>query len=581
MGSSEEAPWKELTDKGEEQEQEQEQEHDQQRPDSSPQRPRRFLIQPVENSTRSSHKRHLPSDDNNIRDHQDQAFDVSQNETLPESNQPRRFLPQPIETTTTSHRGLRRFKPELIETDHRTVTGSLKPQQRQEMQTPPAKHATLQSNHSIVARLNLHIHRESSFGSSESKFSYANLIRRQETRRHSFRIPELPSIPSSNSSGSRSPSRSPSSSSSPPKSSHALPTTEQSFGGSFDGEFSDYMLSLAVRSEQEQLKDQTLAAFPNEQIYEPVDHFAIEEDRDDEDWASTQPRDLKSRRESSADLSWELEYMRQHKEEAEQRLRAMGISRKPDLTSPVLKAASKALGPSPPMLGADIVLPRCASPEGTFCENKAEIGSRSASLCVDCCGLWCATNLHGNDQGVGLWMGTCSKTGAGREPHNFAGIVTPMIRDEDMELDPDHRTSITNYTTQSHTPVQGEVMGLLSPLCVPSPKLSKVPEEFHDEFVTQIYNYLSLGYPCIARDYDYELSKISGFSVEKLQQDDFHTDARGYVVAPDSDTGVACTRWEALRLYIREWARQQPNMVDDESCLESWGLPERKGSWAI
>jgi hypothetical protein len=29
---------------------------------------------------------------------------------------------------------------------------------------------------------------------------------------------------------------------------------------------------------QIQLKEQALAAFPNEQVYEPVDHFAIDED---------------------------------------------------------------------------------------------------------------------------------------------------------------------------------------------------------------------------------------------------------------------------------------------------------------
>jgi hypothetical protein len=105
-------------------------------------------------------------------------------------------------------------------------------------------------------------------------------------------------------------------------------------------------------------------------------------------------------------------------------------------------------------------------------------------------------------------------------------------------------------------------------------------DEFDDGFVTQIYNYLSLGYPCLARYYDRELSRISGISIEHLRQDDLQTDAKGYVVASTNASQLSCMRWKALRLYIHEWARQQPSM-EDETNLEAWGMPERRGSWAV
>ena len=43
-------------------------------------------------------------------------------------------------------------------------------------------------------------------------------------------------------------------------------------------------------------------------------------------------------------------------------------------------------------------------------------------------------------------------------------------------------------------------------------------------------------------------------------------------------------RWRALKLYIREWARQHPSFDDgfgeDENPL-AWGVRARRGSWAI
>lgn len=498
------------------------------------------------------------------------------------------MLPQPIETTIASRRGParpqekiqspiasgpRRFKPDLIETDRRSVKGKPGEFYRVNAQDPATERLVSASRSSPRRNTTPH--------PTESKFSYANLLRRQETRRHSFRVPDLPSIPSNSSEGSESSAGSPLSSS---------PTNRLQRGTdgklhmllqeSYDGDFSEYLLSLAARSAQKQLKEQALAAFPNEQVYEPVDHFAIDEDEgDSEDQNSMYPskHHLKSRRQSSADLSWELEYMRQHKEEAEQRLRAMGTSGKPKSAPTEPKSEPKNLGPSPPMLGDDIVLPWSLSPDGTLCENtNTKNDSQTAeNRCTGCGGLWCEESQADGGRGAGLWMGTCRKVdGPERESHLISGIMTPMIQDYETELSPSPRPNAPSSQNDDGGVSSSQYgLGLVLP--------QSSDDEFHDGFVTQIYNYLSLGYPCVARYYDYELGRISGITVEDLRRDDSQADARGYVVAPENNNVMTCIRWKALRLYIREWSRQQPNMAEDENGLEAWGVPERRGSWAI
>ncbi|KAK1751056.1 hypothetical protein QBC47DRAFT_308530 [Echria macrotheca] len=149
----------------------------------------------------------------------------------------------------------------------------------------------------------------------------------------------------------------------------------------------------------------------------------------------------------------------------------------------------------------------------------------------------------------------------------------------------------------------------------------KIASEFDDAFVTQVYNYLSLGYPALARQYDEELSKISRIDMDELEKDDLgimedlwgaeelqkqdrngtkgdeHKDDRSIVLASgkkikatghimlDSEEkdGIReedrCPRWKALKLYIYEWARQHPDL-DGVSPL-GWGVRERRGSWGI
>ena len=111
-----------------------------------------------------------------------------------------------------------------------------------------------------------------------------------------------------------------------------------------------------------------------------------------------------------------------------------------------------------------------------------------------------------------------------------------------------------------------------------------IEEEFGDDFVTQVYNYLSLGYPAIARNFDEELSRISHIPVAELRQDDHLATSRGYIRLGedgnlvDSDiTEESCARWKALRVYVQEWGRQRPNMKEGSAA----GITVRKGSWAL
>lgn len=425
---------------------------------SAPRRPRRFLAQPIETSSRSSQA--LPRTPADSTEKPGNELNRITNQPVKDSRPSRRFLPEPIETTTGSNRGVsagaksseqnvkpgpRRFKPDLIETDRRSVKGKTKTISlpfRHNVRAGPADSSSSRPERSHVG-YRPDTHRAPFPEPPESKFSYASLLRRQEGRRHSFRVPDLPSIPSNSSEDSdescKSRSLSPLH-----KSTHLVPASRRpanAFREGCDGEFEEYLHSLAVRSAQEQLKEQALAAFPNEQVYEPVDHFAIDEDgmgSEEEESMYPQAHHIKSRRQSSADLSWELEYMRQHKEEAEMRLRAMAASRIADMPSSQEPATRSRLA-SPPMLGEDIVLPQSLSPEGTVCEmiDTGNDAHTASDPCSGCGGLWCAASRPGGGQGAGLWMGTCRKgDGRERESQPLPGIMTPMPRGEEAERDP-------------------------------------------------------------------------------------------------------------------------------------------------
>jgi hypothetical protein len=97
-----------------------------------------------------------------------------------------------------------------------------------------------------------------------------------------------------------------------------------------DEKFSGYLSSLAARSAEKRLKDRALEAFRNEQDYQPVSHFAIDQEEDDmddrEDAIKIALGDMRADIrtfgcESTTDLDWKLEEMRRHKEELEMKVR--------------------------------------------------------------------------------------------------------------------------------------------------------------------------------------------------------------------------------------------------------------------
>ena len=110
----------------------------------------------------------------------------------------------------------------------------------------------------------------------------------------------------------------------------------------------------------------------------------------------------------------------------------------------------------------------------------------------------------------------------------------------------------------------------------------KIAAKFDDEFVTQVYNYLSLGYPSLARSFDEELAKIARIPVAELSKEDGDDAAQGHMIEMSLDgtpEEKRCPRWRALKVYIFEWARQHPDL--DSLDPLAWGVRERRGSWAI
>ena len=460
----------------------------------------------------------------------------------------------------------RRFEPEVIDTDSRSFRR--RETEPRSYRGGPSRYSTRNGR----GRMGSPLMRGAST-TPESRFSYASLLRRQRTRRHSFQVPDLPTISSTLDEGAENAEALSALASSESGDDSTEPSNSNERRRESCGEpYYGYSLSISPRSAQKQLKEQALAAFPNEQAHEPVDHFVVDWD-EDEDLGHT-----KFRRASSPDLPWALEHMRQHKEQAEMRNEAEAMRDQP----PAAAAAASRHGirletnqtATPPMLGEDLVFPQSMSPEGTMYAKDIDTG------------LWGTTAKPGNDGGGGgLWMGTCnngveekrSKTRKG----SLLGIPT---------LEP------APVTTRPNTD-DDDVKDII---IVPEPidegpetedvEMEDVPEqndanEFHDGFVTQIYNYLSLGYPCVARYYDYELSEISGIPVQELRRDDLRTDAKGYAgithnEARPKDVESKCRRWMALRLYIQEFARQT-RRSEGMPTVETWGTLERKGSWAV
>lgn len=600
--------------------------------DTSPQKPHRLLPEPLETSSHSSKKArdgkklgtnaastqadlHIPepgksplingmSDPMDSNETQssimptDRLSGFSRHINIPSSisSEKRHLIPSARVAGLRHQTKTRRFTPQLMETARHSYH-------------PVRRSASIDSlprrqTRDIEDIQNCYDQMEAEPGvNQESSFSYASLLRRQETRRRSFRVPELPAIPSSGSEISSGRS-SPEQVAAPLAARPAIcPDDKRHSRDNQANPPLELNPPLPPYPSEAQLKEHALAAFPNEQVYQPVDHFAIdmgeEQSAYDEPGLHKQRLDLKSnRRASSADLPSELEHLRRHKEEAGMNRRHYLTTRGghvPCMTHQTTNGfdevairdevrdknrllAKTRQAASPPMLGSDLAFPQSLTPETTMCE-----GFFGGDLsCPAPAGLWNHNaRVHAQHDQGGLWNGTC-KPDRHSTAHTEAllmGLVTPrrgVENDACLVSNYPHQSQAPSFEHPHHTS-QGSRVDLYHS--------DNSAWEFNDRFVSQIYDYLSLGYPSVARYYDHELSKVSGLPIAALRADDLKSEAKGHVgiysVKNESEESGACMRWLALRLYIQEWARWNPQMLEADRYHEGWGVSERKGSWAV
>ena len=590
---------------------------------------RRVAPQSEESLPKSNRKVRIspPQSANALENRRKQEVPQSSNNTLPIPAKSTRFAPQLIETTRRSRKSgdtapalLPADKTDLSPGDQVHLPRHLRLVRPSPLPGPPEN--TPEASTEEIPRI------------PESRFSSSNLSRKAP-RRQSFRVPTLAPIESQPDSEESTNSNCPSLSTSPSAGSdetepykHATRMRE-----SCDDRYSGYLLALAARAAEKQLREQAMAAYPNETFHEPVDHFAIDRDSDGSDEEGigllTQVSDEDARmgrRESAA--GWNLLEMRAHKENLERQQKQHAAlehnqnGRRPSVKSPAHEPTEATNDPkvtndkpdaeqsgiggwrkgvevdhmrtaaSPPMLGGHLQFPKCLSPLQTRIEADQYPSYRKISGAVtprDYSGLWIPADFDNRrDSATGLWHGVCHLSDKDNPTSSKllqTGLMTPQVERED----PFAKSNLTGKqqlpSSPSNSSIETRIGGLDDVLLLEQ----KIETEFHDGFVTQIYNYLSIGYPSLGRKYDEELSKISKMPIEELRQDDVRKNTKGYVGAPEgtgSDMASVqdgqCTRWTALRLYIREWARQQPHMVEpDMGANNDWGVRARRGSWAI
>jgi hypothetical protein len=603
-----------------------------------PKKPRKFAPEPVETSARNR-----------------KAAKPTEEEQEPTSKPRRKFAPEPISTEKRSRRrssqpdgnhdtsdnsleqsvsrgssvssaGTRKFSPELIETAKGTYRQSVLPSPTKSDRTvkPSSEHdEESEESDDNVSTL------------EESRFSAAALAKRnhEEKRRHSFMVPDLPIIESDSDDHSTAPSLTNSRSSAD---SLQRANSRRAAGDSY----TDYVLRLATQNASEkELRAQAMAAYINETPHEPVVHYGF----DDEDegpvrvgrFSGEDGADIRTfRRSSQDDLDWELKEMQRHHAQLEaakrqlkhdtaghsrfsaaalatrHKLEAEKQGKIKKLRAEETELAKMRAAASPPMLGDDLVFPQTISPKMTRCETDQHPRPRSADSDneeeeIGQQALWSTVIKVETTPSTGLWggfNGISSQPGTPRR----TGLQTPAV-----EKDNPFDTTVTpgRKTPGMKTP-RRRMWGDSALLPMTPPRTAdpednftssidkklllerQIEEEFPNSVITQIYNYLSLGYPSLAWAFDAELSKISRIPLEELRRDDDNINAKGYVGAPEGD-GVSeedvvkggCRRWDALRLYVREWARQSPGFMEDVDGLgrraEQWGgnVGVRKGSW--
>lgn len=598
----------------------------------------RFLPQPIEASITNSKNAGKGNQPHNVAGAASAADLTSPQpirthpiEPHPASPKPRKFAPQLVETTRRRRKStdigptvLPSDKTEVSPGDQTRSPGPSRP-------IRPSVFPTAPGNTPVAST-------DQISGASESRFSSSNLRKRTEPRPYSFRVPSLPPIQSTGDGGGSNESNCPSSISP----SAALDETELSKNArrirrSCHEIPTGYLLSQAAQAAQKLLREQAMAAYPNENMHEPVDHFAVDRETDDQEEEddementsqdtpkASQERSYAQRNDSAA--GWDLAEIRRHRETLEQQRNKHHTTIQPELdrrrsikgpfqdspqsvvNSPQATSAAKhnhggrqkdaemekmRNAASPPMAGEKLRFPMCQTPRQTRLDvGQHPSAQRNTGVATpkQHTGLWTPGRGVSKRESVGgLWMGTSARPAQSilEPPKNLqTGLLTP-----ETEHDDPFASTSTSYNKHELPPSPPSSQSDSKISCLDSILQAerKIAREFHDAFVTQVYNYLSLGYPALARKFDDELSKISKIPIEELRQDDSNTNAKGYVGAPEgsgSDVrGVqqgACARWSALRKYVREWARQQSHMGPRvEGPNGEWGHRARRGSWAI
>lgn len=604
---------------------------------------RKFAPEPVETTTKTN-RRLAPEPVDSTTRCSRQRFAEAWEEQKP----PRRFKPEPVESSSASNRKPKpilkrptgRFSPQLIETAQRsrkatdvgpTLFESDKTDATPEViskrkarilgiaPTPPVNSPVLDLPQNPLFLEIQEGHAACPFSRRRSFFS---------TSQHSFRVPDLDTIESSESEASTPSSPS---TSTPPTLDHSFMYKEVTRRReSVDDHSSGYLLQLAAKAAERQLREQAMAAFPNSDIHEPVTHYVDRENSDEMDVSTKSTRVT-----SFTEVNWELDAMQKFQEEQQRKKSTDDENRQAESESPLKRAAprpaskhpehmdeatARKLGikqrdpelermrreARPPMLGKNIKFPRCSSPEPSRFDPTQGCDAVKTAMCYLSeqskaasekgeslwCGqgngrqtsttpsLWSTANSRASST-HGLWGGMCVN-GGDKSPRGPTGLLTP-------------RHELANPLSPCPTPA----MSLLPPTPPASAtdfsgideKLATeqtIAEEFSDDFVTQVYNYLSLGYPSMARPFDGELSKISKISIDELRQDDHLANSRGYIrlgidgnLTNTEITEETCMRWRALRVYIQEWARQHPKMAEEEFPIGGRGTAVRKGSWAL
>jgi len=401
------------------------------------------------------------------------------------------------------------------------------------------------------------------------------------------------------------------------------------------------------------MQEQALAAFPNSDFHEPVAHYVDEEDEVDDieiddrpaTWDGHEDEESRPLRKGTTKVNWELQEMQQHHEDLErERTGTRGATRRVD-TNPWWNPSMKDYGTAaaqdpelsqmrdsarPPMLGDDIKFPRSTSPEPArfdvtqgshvlrsqmcYLTEMAEAQSSVNAKTAD--GLWGKASVSSaKSTKEGLWGGFCYETGENptgttglAPPSGPTGLLAPEAFEPANPFDQSMYNAAINVTRPPTPPDTagklmaqnaqhpGDIIRIDSVLNTDRELDELMEKEYPDSFITQVYNYLSLGYPSLARPFDEELSKISGVSIEELRHDDQIAKSmpKGYIRLGDdfegrgdgSDQSIqavangGCARWKALKKYVREWARQEKGMVPMDALGGNWGTGPRRGSWA-